>query len=311
MVLTVTATSERSAPAYTFARHETFHIRDGWLFKGMEALSEDPTALHAKDAHHQLGMGINMRKSLVYWIQATGLARARTVERGVIRSLELTDVSTIVREHDPYLEDVGTSWVIHINLATNVRLATLWYWAYNEMPQRDFNEGRLVAHAKGLLHAQPIPVVKESSLKKDANCFLRTYVASGSRHGQGGREEALDCPLASLGLVRQSGTPGMYRFRVGARRNLPIDIFTYTLYRFLEQTSPDLAALSLEDIRWAPQSPGRLLCLDTRAILDYLEQLEATTKHARFIRTAGLNMVALDSEVRSLDILSKYYSQQG
>ena len=35
---------QRSEPL-TFARHETFHLRDGWLTKGLQALMDDPTAL--------------------------------------------------------------------------------------------------------------------------------------------------------------------------------------------------------------------------------------------------------------------------
>ena len=50
MVLTVAAPPERSGPAYTFARHETFHLRDGWLFKGMEALSHGDAAPGVCDA---------------------------------------------------------------------------------------------------------------------------------------------------------------------------------------------------------------------------------------------------------------------
>ena len=69
--------------------------------------------------------------------------------------------------------------------------------------------------------------------------------------------------------------------------------------------------LSLEDTRWAHLSPGRLLCLDNRAILGYLEELEATTSWARVMRTAGLNMVSLSEDFGAIDILREYYEGHG
>ena len=296
---------------YTFARHETFHLRDGWLYKGLEAVGENGSALFAKEAHHRLGMGINMRKSLLYWIQATGLARPDQIQRGNTRSLALTESAVLIRRRDPYLEDVGTLWLIHVNLASNEERATLWYWMFNEFPQREFNEDRLVAMAEDRLTEQGAAAMTESSVRKDASCFVRTYLPAASRTKRLTSAEDLDCPLSTLGLLREAGMPGMYKFRIGQHRNLPTALFAYVLYRYREMVSPDLPMLSLEDIRWTPKSPGRLLCLDNRAILEYLEELEHTTRLAQVIRTAGLNMVALVDGTTSLDILRSYYDREG
>ena len=110
-----------------------------------------------------------------------------------------------------------------------------------------------------------------------------------------------------MGLVREAGLPGMFKFRIGEHRNLPTGLFAYVLYRFKEEVSPTLPMVSLEDLRWELLSPGRLLCLDNRAILQRLKELEIRTSLARVIRTAGLNMVALDEEKTSIDILESYY----
>jgi len=75
---------------FTFARHETFHLRQGWWFKGLNALSADPEALYAPDAHHQLGVGINMLRSILYWVQATDLVRPASDGPKSRRPLQLT-----------------------------------------------------------------------------------------------------------------------------------------------------------------------------------------------------------------------------
>ena len=57
-----------------FARHETFHIREGWLFKGMDAVRHDSTIFLSSDASERLGLGKNMVRALRFWMTATGLA---------------------------------------------------------------------------------------------------------------------------------------------------------------------------------------------------------------------------------------------
>jgi hypothetical protein len=295
---------------HTFARHETFHLRDGWLYKGINALTENGTAILQKTAHHELGMGINMRKSLVYWIQAAGLANPDDVLRGNTRSLALTPTAKLILEYDPYFEDVGTLWLIHMLLASNRKFATLWYWAFNELAHRDFDEGRITASAQELLQRDGIEYIQESSIRKDASCFIRTYLPAAARSTRVTGEDSLDCPLSTLGLIREAGMPGMFKFRIGHHRSLPTELFTYALYRFKEEVNPNEPMISFEDVRWKPLSPGRLLCLDDRAIFDYLEELENTTPYARMIRTAGLNVISLDADTTSDGILTAYYDSQ-
>ena len=47
----VTRRTEQTHPRgqiYTFARHETFHLRDGRLFKGLAAVQANEFALYAR-----------------------------------------------------------------------------------------------------------------------------------------------------------------------------------------------------------------------------------------------------------------------
>jgi hypothetical protein len=307
----VTTRKEQTHPTgqtYTFARHETFHVRDGWLFKGLEAVQADACALYARDAHHGLGIGLNMLKSLCYWLQATNLVQA-VPAKGISRPpLRPTRLATLVYAHDPYLEDLGTLWLLHLELAANRSMATFWYWAFNECTQRECTEEQLVRGVQHFLEAHEAPGVAVSSLHKDARCFLRTYVPWDSQGHPNAPTDTLDSPFIWLGLLRESAASGHYAFQVGPHRNLPAWLFAYTLYRFKEQTKPAEVVFSLEDVRWAPLSPGRLLCLDTRAILMYLEELEQQTSYAHVLQTAGLNLVTLDESIKAFDILTAYYT---
>ena len=56
-----------------FARHDTFHIRDGWLTKGLNLVKQN--LLSKQDIHHDIGVGINMLKSIKHWLEATNLVK--------------------------------------------------------------------------------------------------------------------------------------------------------------------------------------------------------------------------------------------
>ena len=303
-----TATRHINSRAFAFARHDTFHVRDGWLIKGLDAINNDSDAFYHKDAHHSLGVGKNMLRAISYWVRAMGLVEPQPDAKGFRPQLQETPLASIVKERDPYLEDEATLWALHLELASNQTIATFWYFAFNEYSQRDFTEVRIAIAISEYLESRGIESVAESSIHKDARCFLRTYLPSKSQSSKALLDDSLDSPLAALNLLKQTAVDGHYKFQVGARRNLPLLIFAYALYRFQEFSEDEGRLASLEDLRWGPYSPGRLLGLDMRSILDYLEELEVKTDYARLIRTAGLSVVSLKDNVSSLQILEEYYA---
>ena len=97
-----------------FRAHETFFIRKGWLYKGIRGVDANAGVFIDKKENPMdiLGMGSNMVKSLRYWMQATGL----TVEeayKGKARLQKLTPLGEIIKNHDPYMEELGTLCLVH------------------------------------------------------------------------------------------------------------------------------------------------------------------------------------------------------
>ena len=294
-------------PRFAFARHETFHLRDGWLFKGLNALRTDESSLRATDAHHHLGLGKNMLGSLVYWMQAVNLIEPLKGRQAKGTSYQPTPLAGMISERDPYLEDIRTLWLLHMALCSNKELATFWYWAFNESPQRGFTEDGLVRGVEVFVKESGGKPVASSSLRKDARCFLRTYANAADDGEEQLPFDSSECPLASLGLIRRSATPRTFRFRVGSHHGLTAALFAYCLFSFRDKTRPEESVLSLDDVRWAPFSPGRLLCLDTPAIIEFLEELQHRTSWARMVRTADLNVISLEPTIRTGDLLTKCY----
>ncbi|MFC1937792.1 DUF4007 family protein [Chloroflexota bacterium] len=181
--MTISKSATRySDSLFTFARHETFHLRDGWLFKGLNALKSDDSYLSSKDAHHKLGIGINMLKSIIYWLQATNLvqgSQSRSIQR---RRLQLTPLANLICQNDSYFEDTRTLWLLHIELASNKPLATFWYWAFNEFTQQEFTEERLIHGIQRFLEENEAKSVAASSLIKDARCLTHTYLPTNDNN---------------------------------------------------------------------------------------------------------------------------------
>ncbi len=297
--------SDPGTSNFSFAKHETFYLRDGWLYKGLQALQTDSSALYHTDAHHNLGIGINMLKSLVYWLRAANLVEIKRVKGQSKPTLELTPLSRLILKVDPFFEDIVTLWLLHIELSSNRTLATFIYWVFNEYSQREFREERLVREIQQFIDENEAKQVAQSSLEKDARCFIHMYLSSD----QGQNTNTLDnieCPLTSLDLIRRSAIPGRYKLYVGEHRQLPLDIFIYALFRFRDLANQG-EVFSLEDIRWAPYSPGRILNIDMHTILEYIEEIEHTSSYLHFVRTAELNMVTLDNSIDTVALLRECY----
>ena len=47
-----------------FGGHESFAVREGWLARGLELLTEDPKLLMDEFSEDHLGVGRNMAKSI-------------------------------------------------------------------------------------------------------------------------------------------------------------------------------------------------------------------------------------------------------
>ena len=112
-----------------FAKHETFHIRDGWLTKGLHILQENPRIFLDDAAPEKLGMGKNMVRSLRFWMQATGLAKE--ARNGSLVVQQPTLLGKLIRDCDPYLELEASLWLIHYNLVCSRGFATAWYFFFN------------------------------------------------------------------------------------------------------------------------------------------------------------------------------------
>ena len=75
----------------TFGKHESFHIREGWIPKLLSLIKNNPENIKDKNLHMLLGIGKNMAISIKHWIVATKLVHE------INNEVKLTEVGNVLR----------------------------------------------------------------------------------------------------------------------------------------------------------------------------------------------------------------------
>lgn len=298
--------SEDGAIELRFRRHETFHIRKGWISKGLFAVSEKADIFVDKNSNpmDELGIGSNMVKSLRYWLQAVRVTEEST--RGK-RIQSLTNLGQLIMLADPYLEELSTLWVLHYELANNREMATSWYFMFNEFNLRSFTEEDFT-RALSSYAAQYGQERAMGSYEDDFNCILRTYLPKGRLQTTAvSPENNIDCPFLELGLLAVDDIKdGIYRKKKVDTDLLPELVVLYALLRYREQYEPDSRELRLVDVLNRPGSPGRAFNLDSLSLLDLMRKLDRRG-YVRVVRTAGLDTLRIDTEMSADECLKESF----
>jgi len=264
-----------------FARHETFHPRYGWIKKGFDAAIGDPRAFVQDDAHVRLGVGKNMVRSIRYWCHAFKVLQDDPDAPGRQRESIPTEFGQyLLGKHgiDPYLEDLGSLWLLHWHLLKSPSAATAWHYTFFANGKPDFSSAELTSQLADYVAAEhPTARAAKSSLKKDATCILRMYGEMPT--GNGVSEESIQCPFAELGLLRPTSDGKRYSFRLGAKPGLSDDLIAGVCLDYAAETQSAARTVALTRLLRGDGSPGlafRLTEADLYGALEMTAQRETS-----------------------------------
>ena len=288
--------SEREAKKIRLKGHETFILREGWLAKGLGAVSDNPRVFSEYFGADALGVGTNMAKAIRYWLKAGGL----TVDSKT--GTELTAFGRAVRKYDPYFEDRFTLWIIHGNIACNASLATSWYVFFNRIGYEEYTKEELTAAIMQELcsysRQQELP---EASVAADVTAIVSMY--SREKSVDYDPEEKRVSPFAELMLLKKSN--GIYQKQLPDTENLPAMAVWYLIRRFFE--NEQTKSVSIDTLMKGSCLPGRIYNLNRIELNAYLDKLAAKGCIA-VNRTAGLDMVYSLEDTGPDEVIEKYYS---
>jgi len=296
-----------------FAAHETFHIRDGWLHKGLSVISKKPDIFSDPHATDTFGVGRNMVDALRYWLIAADLAKEEKLKAGDSKTgnrFGFTPLGKLLFKKDRFIEEDLSLWALHYHIATNKERATSWYWFFNKMPVTRFDTQTCLNYLLRWveqLEGKRKPNI--TSLQKDISCLLRTYTkAHGKRKSDYSPEDSFECPFASLNLVDYLENSDSYKVNYG-KRLIPVNAFAYAVLSFMKNSEHPRTEVGFQDLLSSEGSPGRAFLLSAEGLLTNIDlMVESFSKEFSFSKTAGLNTLRLrKGDIRAIEILERGY----
>lgn len=286
-----------------FRAHDTFFIRKGWLNKGMRNVNADPSVFMGANANPMdvLGIGANMVKALRYWLQAVKLTSEPTSGR---REQTFTEFGQIVFNNDPYMEEMGTLWLLHYMLSTNVDDATAWYYFFNEFKLTEFSKDDFVKQLTNYIRING-EEVSERSLEDDYNCIINTYVPRIKSSPEKVQPESnIDCPLGELGLIDISNKKEkLYKKSVPKKDTLhPLVLLAVILDRAKGETS-----IKISSVQNDVCNAGKIFNLDIITLTNLLYKIELLG-YIKVVRTAGLDIIRIERPMSFLECVQEYYN---
>jgi hypothetical protein len=289
-----------------FGRHQTFAVRYGWLSKGFQALKRNPNILRSDEAIAELGVGKNMVESIGYWMRAFQL-----VEPDSSKPTEIGSKLFSARGYDPYLEDEATIWLLHWLLVTNPSQATSWYWFFNRFHKNEFSAEELVTALTDFVRDQ-IKDIKQpaaSTLKSDATLIPRMYTQS-KLHKHMPIEEALDSPLALLGLIRHTPRERIFVSAPANRHGLPASVIGFAVSQLFSARSSDV--LPVDELMYGQSefpAIGAVFRLTEQGLLAKLEELvRLLPGFYQLNETAGVHQLYQLQPVDPMMYLERHYA---
>ncbi|MGW8503623.1 DUF4007 family protein [Streptomyces sp. DK15] len=296
----------------SFARHETFAPRFGWLHKAYMQVKENPEVFLGDDAPLLLGVGKNMANAMRYWSRAFKLTReVRNSDEANSRanlSYPTWEARWLLDEDgaDPYLEEQGSLWLLHWWLLCSRpgarSWAPSWYVAFQLAPFARFSAPDLteliVRHVN--LSYEEAPV--KGSITKDVDCITKMYVPAKRAKGgaPGALEDLLACPFRELGLIEtvEHSVSGRqeWEFTTGTRITLPDRIVAYACLDYAATMTRNAGSISLARLANEHGAPGRAFRIREPDIAAAIERVAATTPDLQLIEAVGQRSLVFNSD---------------
>lgn len=275
-----------------FSGHESFACKSHWLKRGYDFV-KDNKDFNAGDAVVHLGVGKNMVASIRFWMKAVGL----------LEETHLKDIASYLfndeNGKDPYLEDIGTLWLLHFMLV-NTEYATIYKTAFVDYHrQRNIIEkGKLQSYIKhtcfeGTSYKN---LYNDNTVKRDIGVMLHNYCSKSNAN-----LEDSNCLLAPLNLISEADKE-TYVFNYDTRSDVPSLIFLYAMLVKFE----GINSISFEDIA----ELALIFCLTNNDLLNIIKKLcDLYPSEIVFSDVAGIKELQFRATLNPTDVLDRYYEE--
>jgi len=291
-----------------FSGHESFQCRNLWPKKGYDFILNEGD-FNSDEAVLALGVGKNMTTSIRYWMDAMGFRKQK--ENGssfAVGQKLLSDGGW-----DPYLENMGSLWLLHFELVRNNH-ASIFHMVFNHFRKfrTEFTKEHLLSFIKSSsISGNSLPA--DSTLGTDVGVFIKTYLQPNSKSGKKNIEDQFSSLLMELNLINEfevetkkgEEKKTWYRFEQPYHNTLPVEIFLYSILENGNFTK----SISFQDLLNAENSPGSVFLLNPDALVSKIEELTQRDERIVYTDDGGIRQLQILEEINPIDVLISYYGR--
>lgn len=297
---------------YRFSGHDTFVVRSYWPKKGFDFIVNHGN-FNSEDAVVELGVGKNMVSSIHFWLKALGLVDETTGQPSKIAKILLNDLDG----HDPFLEDIGSIWLLHYLLVSK-DYSSIYSLIFNELRKErsTFNKSQLLGFIKRKCIENNDNSFNPSTVEKDFSVFNRLYKKIDFKTVTKDFEDEISSLFLGLDLVTSStneyAIEGInkhervewYSINGEFRSSLPAEIVFFAIL----ENFPDSKNISFKRLEVDPNSPGMVFLLNRDSLYKKLKEIESKYPGILLSETAGNIVLVLNEEFDKWEILNNYYA---
>jgi len=284
----------------SMGRHEKFAFRYLWLKKGVDAAFDNSKIFNQDKSLVVLGVGKNMVRSILHWGLTIGSLQEEYNKKE--RKIIVTSFGRALLDDDgwdPYLEDVGSLWLLHWKLTSNIERALVWHIVFSAFYEVEFTRAQLISFVEHYLNRIEVRTTLKM-IEREVDVFLRTYVPIRRSRKRKDFDEGQECPLTELRLIRYLPLENVYQFSIGPKVSLPKAIFGYALFDFLSRVAVDRPTVGFDEVVYGHGSPGQIFKLDENSTVAYLEAIaNQVPEFIKLTETAGLRQIYLSDALRT------------
>ncbi len=293
-----------------FSGHETFVVRTFWPKKGYDFISSGGN-FNDDDAVVKLGIGKNMVTSLSFWMKALGLYSDE--------NKALTSLAHFLFGHegvDPYLESIGSIWLLHYNLI-KTNYSSIYNAIFNSfrVEKSLFTKKQLLSFIKRLYIENEDSTFNEKTAEKDIQVFYRLYNTPDYKSIRKDFEEEIGSLMQELELMssmyEKTSSNGSFKkeewfsLKPDMRISLPSHV---TLFAILDQFE-ESQNISMRRLEIEPNSPGMTFVLSKEGLYRQLKDIENEFEEVFLTDTAGNIVLSFSQNLNKWEVLNKYYAK--
>lgn len=278
-----------------FTGHDSFYCRQFWLKKGFEHLKQGK--IFNDDAVIDLGVGRNMVNAVRFWSNAFGIQSGDKI--GELAKKLFSDDG-----FDPYIEDIGTLWLLHAQLIRQ-NYSSIYSLIFN-----DFRRERIEfqkAHIIRFINRKCLQTgvnINSGSLKRDVDVFVNNYMLPEDKKTLEERFVGLLYELRLLSKIEKLG--GWYKIENNSRPSLPPEI---VLFCILDNAGENGITFSFKDLLEKENGVGRIFALNANGLMSKIETLlKMYPKHLVWSDAAGVQTLQIKKKLNHWSVLEQYYA---